>query len=189
MTSWNLPAAIEVAGIEYQINSDFRPILDILKAHNDPNLPDWGKMKVMIEILYIGQIPEEHLQEAVEKAKWFIDCGQEYNGRPKPRTMDWEQDAAIIFPAVNKIAGYEVRNPERYTHWWTFLGFFYEIEGGLFSQVLSIRQKKAKGKKLEKYEKEFEQENLDLVRLKSKLSDEEKDLRRREREAVDALFR
>lgn len=189
MLPWNLPVALEVSGIECQIRTDFRAVLDVLAACNDPLLPDWARMQVMVEILYIDPIPPEHLQEAIEKAKWFIDCGQEYTGRPKPRTMDWEQDAAIIFPAVNKIAGYEVRNPQTYTHWWTFLGCFYEIEGGLFSQVLAIRQKMSKGKKLEKWEQEFKRENSDLVNLKANLSDEEKDLRRREQEAVDALFK
>lgn len=189
MSPWYLPVALEVAGIEYAIRTDFRAVLDILAAYNDPLLPDWARMQVMVEILYVDSIPADSLEDAIEKAKWFIDCGQEYTGLPKPRTMDWEQDSPIIFPAVNKIAGYEVRNPRTYTHWWTFMGCFYEIEGGLFSQVLAIRQKRAKRKKLEKWEQEFEQENRDIVRLKSKLSDSEKDLRRREQEAVDALFR
>ena len=47
----------------------------------------------------------------------------------------------------------------------------------------------SKGKKLEKWEQEFKRENSDLVNLKANLSDEEKDLRRREQEAVDALFK
>ena len=49
-----------------------------------------------------------------------------------------------------------------------------EIEDGLFSQVLSIRQKKAKHKKLEKWEREFERENSDLVKLPTVQSEEQK---------------
>lgn len=189
MTSWSLPASLEVAGTEYEIRTEFRPILDILSAFNDPELPEYARMQVMIEILYLTPPPEEHLEDAVKKAIWFIDCGQEMQEeRQKPRTMDWEQDAAIIFPAVNKIAGYETRNPQQYTHWWTFMGFFNEIDDGLFSQVLAIRQKKAKGKKMEKWEKEFYEENKNLISLKAKLSQEEIDLRRQEQAAVDALF-
>lgn len=188
MFSWNLPAMLNVAGIEYEIRTDFRAILDILAAFNDPELPNEGKYKVMVEILYVTPPPMEYLEETIKKALWFIDCGQEQDDRPKPRTMDWEQDAGIIFPAVNKIAGYETRNPQKYTHWWTFMGYFNEIGDGLFSQVLSIRQKRAKGKKLEKWELEFYRENLALITLKTKISEEEKDLRRKEQEAVDALF-
>ena len=73
-------------------------------------------------------------------------------------------------------------------HWWTFVGYFEEIEEGTFSQVLAIRQKRAKGKKLEQWEREFLNDNLALVNLKKKMSDEELDLWQQEQDAVDALF-
>ena len=50
-----------------------------------------------------------------------------------------------------------------------------EIEDGMFSQVLAIRQKKAKGKKLEKWEKEFERNNIALVKLQKKESKEQRE--------------
>ena len=49
-----------------------------------------------------------------------------------------------------------------------------EIGDGLFSQVLAIRQKKAKHKKLEKWEREFERENAEIVGIKKILTDEQK---------------
>ena len=55
-------------------------------------------------------------------------------------------DEAIIFPANNKAAGCEVR-AVLYLHWWTFLGYFGEIVEGLFSTIMSIRHKRAEGKK------------------------------------------
>lgn len=73
-------------------------------------------------------------------------------------------------------------------HWWTFVGYFEEIEEGTFSQVLAIRQKRAKGKKLEQWEREFLNDNQALVNLKKKMSDEEQDLWQQEQDAVDALF-
>ena len=65
----------------------------------------------------------------------------------KIKTIDWKHDEMIIFPAVNKCAGFEVRSCP-YMHWWTFLGIFGEIGEGLFSTVMNIRQKNAKGKNL-----------------------------------------
>ena len=47
----------------------------------------------------------------------------------------------------------------QYLHWWTFLGAYMEIGESLFSQILSVRMKKAKGKKLEDWEREFYKEN------------------------------
>ena len=102
--------------------------------------------------------------------------------------MDWEQDAPIVFSAINKISGREVRDPNQYMHWWTFIGYFDEIGEGTFSQVLAIRQKRAKGEKLEKWEREFLKNNRSMVELKQSMSDEEKEQWRIEQEAVDALF-
>lgn len=189
MSCWELPETLQVGGVDYRIRYDFRAALDIISALNDPDLPDSGKLRVMIEILYVEQPPEDVLEEAVEKAVWFLDCGETaQDDKPKSRTMDWEQDAGIIFPAINKIAGYEIRNPQKKTHWWTVMGFFYEIEDGVFSQVLSIRQKRAKGKKLDKWEREFLTENRGVVELKARVSEEEKVQREAEQKAVDALF-
>lgn len=58
-------------------------------------------------------------------------------------------------------------------HWWTFLGYFSEVGDGLFSQVINIRQKRAKGKKLEKWELDFYNEHKELVDIKEKLTPEE----------------
>lgn len=189
MYAWNLPTTLDVGGEQYKINSDFRAILDILAALNDQDLPEWAKTQVMIEILYVVDIPQNHLKEAAQKACWFIDGGKKRENKPRPVTMSWEQDSPIIFPAVNKIAGYETRNPNVYTHWWTFMGYFDEICDGLFSQVIAIRQKKAKGKKLDKWEQEFVRENKNLVELTVTLSKKAQEIRKAEQAAVDELFR
>lgn len=164
---WRLPETIELGGEEYEIRTDFRAILDILKAMADPELLDQEKSQVMLEILYWDpeEIPIEYLNEALEKGKEFIDCGITGEGKSKVQLMDWEQDSPIIAPAVNKNIGKDIRSLE-YMHWWTFLGAYMEIADGLFSQVLYIRQKKAKGKKLEKWEMEFYRNNKELIDLK-----------------------
>ena len=52
-----------------------------------------------------------------------------------------------------------------------------EIGESLFSNIVHIRQKKAKGKKLEKWELDFYKENQSLIDFKQKdqRSDEEKE--------------
>lgn len=164
-----LPAALEVGGVNYPINSDFRTVLYIFEAFNDSKLADEEKCLVCLCCLYqnADDIPQEHLQEAIEKAYWFCDGGDMPKSTPeKVRTLDWAHDEGIIFPAVNKTAGFEVRNCE-YMHWWTFLGIFGEISEGLFTAVMHIRQKKAQYKKLEKWEREFFRKNKNLVEFVS----------------------
>ncbi len=173
MNAYQLPTALNVGGTEYPVRTDFRDILNILISMSDPNMEAWEKQEVMYRIVYPDWqlIPASAFSVACEKAVEFIDYTVP-DSRPKPRTMDWQQDAAIIIPAINKVAGKEVRAAE-YLHWWTFMGYFMEIEDGMFSQVLSIRQKKARGKKLENWEREFERNNAELVKLKKVVSVEQ----------------
>lgn len=170
-----LPKSLTVTGNEYAIRTDFRDILRIIAAFGDPELQDSEKVYVCLFILYedFELIPQEDYEAAFKAAISFIDCGMEPSSKSSPRTMDWEQDESIIFPAINRVAGCETRTAQ-YIHWWTFMGYFMEIHEGVFSSVLSIRTKKAKGKKLEKWEREFWQANKDICMLKPKLTEEEK---------------
>lgn len=177
MNCGELPVTLEICGIAYEIRTDFRAIFDIFAAFNDNELKDWEKLSVMLTILYVHseEIPRECYQEAIRQANWFIDCGIQEN-KNKPRTMDWEKDANIIFPAINHIAGREVRNPKVYTHWWTFIGYYMEIREGVFSTVLRIRQKKEAGESLEKWEAKFYRENQELCMLQITSKEEAKEL-------------
>lgn len=167
-----LPTSLEIDNKEYEINSDFRVVLLIFQAYNDIELTDFEKAMVCLQCLY-KEIPQ-NMEKAMEKAMWFLDGGDMPKSKQAPKKiMDWEQDQTIIFPAINKVAGYETRTPDKYLHWWSFLGMFGEIGEGLYSQVMSIRSKMAKGKKLDKVDKEFYNEHKELIDLKVKLTLEE----------------
>lgn len=182
-----LPQTLTVCGAEHQIRTDFRDVLQIIENFQNPELSEEEKAYIMLIILYrdfesfdplhddlekaiVSIFPD--VEEACQKAAWFIDCGKAYEEKPGPKLMDWEQDESIIFPAINKVAGVETRCLN-YLHWWTFMGYFMEIGDGLFSQVLNIRQKKSKGKKLEKWEKEFYRDNKGMCDLTPRLTKEE----------------
>lgn len=175
-----LPRALEVNGIEYPIRTDFRDILTIMEAFEDPDLENKEKIFVMLYIIYpdFEDIPERDIEDAYRQAAWFIDCGAEHGNDQKnsPRLIDWGQDERILFPAINTAAGVEVRSLD-YLHWWTFMGYFMEIREGTYSQVLQLRQKRAKGKKLEKWEQEYWRNNKDLCVLRKRLSKEEREER------------
>ena len=167
MEVWELPTSIVVGGIDYEIRTDFRAVLDILKTFNDPDFENDEKWIVCLTILYVdfGNMPPQDYEEAIEKAIEFIDMGIKDDGKKQPHVMDWEHDAPVIIPSVNRVLGKEIRAMQ-YLHWWTFLGAYMEIGESLFSQILSVRMKKAKGKKLEKWEMEFYRNNKELIDLK-----------------------
>ena len=186
MDSWSLPTKLNINDSEWEIRTDYRAILDILNAMADPDLENDEKWLVCLNILFVkfNEMPSEYYVEACKVAKEFIDMGtEEEDKKIRPRTMDWQQDAKLIIPAVNKVIGKEVRAIE-YMHWWTFLSAYLEIGECTFSHIVNIRTKKAKGKKLEKWELEYIRDNSDLVNLKRRLSQEEIE----EQKLVEELF-
>lgn len=190
MIAWELPVSLNVGGHFWKIRADFRAILDILTAFSDPDMEIDEKWYVCLYILYedFEQMPESLYEEASKKAVEFIDAGvPKDNDRNKPTLMNWEQDAPIIIPAVNKVLGYECRSKD-FVHWWTFTGAYMEIGDSLFSNVIGIRQKTSSGKKLETYEKEFVRNNKHLVTLQKKLTEEEAEEEKKRQDAVKALL-
>ena len=164
-----LPQSLSINGKDYDINSDYRNILIICEAFSDNELTDHEKAYICMKRLFKSpeSIPQGDLQEAVEKAFWFVGGGDIPKSEPsRVKLIDWKHDESIIFPAVNKVVGCEVRSVS-YMHWWTFIGCFGEIGEGLFSTVMNIRHKKAEGKKLEKWEREFLKKHKELVVLRT----------------------
>lgn len=175
MNDWELPRSLTVAGKAYPIRTDFRVVLDILKAMEDPELDGLGKNMVMVRLLFpdYRDIPQTAIPAAIDAAMGFIDHGAKSGKSGHTRLMDWEQDAPYIIPAINEVAHADVRAiPE--LHWWTFLSYFMEIKESTFSTILHIRQKRSKGKKLDKWEQEYFRDNQEAIILKSKQSEEEK---------------
>ena len=162
-----LPQALTVGGKEYEIRSDFRSVLRIIAAFADDELTSQDKIYVTLRQTYkdFGKIPQKDYVEAYEKAMWFVNCGEEPQEKTTPKVIDWKKDEQMIFPAINKVAGQEVRLVQ-YMHWWTFLGFFRSIDReDTYGYVLMLRQKRAQGKKFEKWESEYWTRNRDICDL------------------------
>ncbi len=180
MDGWSLPTALTVGGAEMPIRTDFRDVLYLMGIFADPDYEPDEKAAVCLRVLFVDgeDIPPEHTEEALRAAVEFMDGGiPARSDRKTPRIVDWRQDGPIIIPAVNKVLGREVRAMP-YLHWWTFLAAYMEIGDSLFSTVVGLRQKRAKGRKLEKYEQEFLRDNRALVEPRKR--DTEKDRVRRD---------
>ena len=188
-----LPETLTVGGVEYPIRTDYRNILDIFEAFQNPDLSDVEKWEVAIYMMFecfscyddafeaaeAGFLVEGAengfpIDEAIKQISWFISAGQPEKQVLEQPTYNWTQDEQMIFSAVNKVAGKETRELE-YLHWWTFLGYFNEVGEGTFSFVVGIRNKLNKGKKLEKHEKEFLSHNKELVLIKRPKTKEEQE--------------
>lgn len=169
---YSLPTTINIDGTEYAIRSDYRVILDIITMLNDESLTAAERAEDAIIMLY-EDIPQ-NAEEALKQCFRFIDMGRA-SSKKAPRLMDWEKDFPYIVAPVNRVLGYECRSVE-YLHWWTFISAYMEMNECVMSQIVNIRSKIAKGKKLEKYEREWLRQNRDIVNLPQKYTAEDEEM-------------
>lgn len=182
--SYELPKTVTVDERDFSIRYDYRVILDIFEAINDPELNDEERALAVLQIFYPDWEDLPDFDEGIKECIKFINGGQEGpSGKKAPNLVSWEQDFPYIVAPINRVLGREIRadeyNPETNTgglHWWTFLSAYYEIGDCLFAQIVRIRQKKASGKPLDKSDREFYRKNRDLIDIKRNYSESENDL-------------
>ncbi|MBQ1791183.1 MAG: hypothetical protein II008_13485, partial [Oscillospiraceae bacterium] len=92
MIAYDLPASVNIGGREFRIRTDFRAILDIIAALNDPELDNYDRAAVALGIFYEDEIPTD-TEAAVRECMKFISGGEKQES-PKsgPRLVDWEKD-------------------------------------------------------------------------------------------------
>jgi hypothetical protein len=167
-----LPTTVEISGKLYEINSDFRNCLSIILAFEDPDLTEYEKRLIMLELLY-NQMPDD-IVEACRVAVKFLNCGEEIGiiHNPKARLYSFEKDAQYIYTAISQSHNIDLETVE-YLHWWKFCYMFLDVgEDCFFSHLVDLRARKSKNK-LTKEEKEFCNNNPDLINLPKLLSAEE----------------
>lgn len=179
--TWSNPTKVFIDGKAHQIrnNCDYRVILDCVLALNDDDLSDEDKLRCALYIFYNDISAIDNLNEAVKQMLHVIRGGKESKSSSSGnelRVMDWEYDFDIIAPAIGHMLGYEVRDSEKYTHWYTWLGAYQELRDCTFTTVVTIRSKRGKGKALDKGEMEYMRTHREIVELPQKISKEEQEL-------------
>lgn len=167
----DLPFFLTVDGIDREIYSDFRDVIKILVALQDPEVPNGERNLILLNNLFVDDWTVfTDIDEALKQAKWFMDCGKEYKevNENSPQIINWAQDYGLICEAVNKVINVLEVRQLKYLHWWTFCGYFGERGECRISTFAEIRDKINKGKKLEKYEKEILRENREQIIIKDK---------------------
>lgn len=164
MSAWRLPVTVQICDREFAIRSDFRAVLDALAALNDTTMTEQERIEASLRIFYPNHMLLPDLAAAFSAAMTFINLGKEtpINQAKKPQLVHWDKDEEILAPAIDKVLGYSCRQC-KYLHWWEFIGAYYNIGDSLFAQVVNIRNKRAKGKPLEKHEQTFARDNAELI--------------------------
>ena len=176
---YGLPTTINFGDVEFRIggDGDYRVILDIFSVLDDNTLDKTERILAALCIFYdmedlndLSQLPD--LQEAVEKMFWFFSAGRPEGKSSKSyKLVDWDKDYSMICAAVNNVAHKEIRS-EQYIHWWTFMGYYMSVGESVMSTVMSIRDKMMRGKKLEKWERQYRNENHEYFVWETKSAEE-----------------
>ena len=181
---YGLPESVNISGENFKIRYDFRVILDIFEALNDPDMDDQERIIAVLTMFYPDFDEISDYEEATRELYKFINGGKESNSEKKhTKLVDWQQDYPLIIAPINRAVGNEVRripyDMESNTcgfHWWSFLSAYQEIGDCLFAQVVRIREKKAKNKKMSKEDREFYRKNRDIIDIQQKYSEAEEAL-------------
>ena len=123
-----LPTTVDIEGIEYEINSDFRASILFELLMQDVEIEDEEKIIQALQ-LYYRQCPH-NIDEAINKMLWFYSCGKENNlksssktGSSSEKIYDFDYDDEYIYSAF--LDQYRIDlNDIEYLHWWKFKAMF-----------------------------------------------------------------
>lgn len=181
---YDLPTSVDINGESYSIRYDFRVALDIFEALNDAELSDGERALAVLQMFYVDFEQLRDYNAAIRECMKFLNGGKEEQQEKKQtRLVSWKQDFPYLVAPINRVLGFETRSvpydPEENTggvHWWTFLSAYMEIGDCLFAQIVGIRAKRARGKRLDKSEQEFYRKNRDLVDIQVQYTEQENEL-------------
>lgn len=179
---YELPTSITIEDRQYQITNDgdYRVILDCFSALSDNELSEDEQVLASLLIFYnefndLEDLPndKETLEALATEMCKFFNCGQEESvgASTGHQLIDWEGDSLIVTAAINNVAHTEIRSLP-YLHWWTFMGYYMSVGESVLSTVVGIRDKLTRGKELEKWEKEFKQNNPQYFNWRKKTNAE-----------------
>lgn len=164
---YELPTTIIINEKEHPITQqgDYRMIINgCFSSLNDPELDKQYRVVSALICFYeelndiedIERVFGKDIEQAVEKMFDFIQCGEKEVGRNAGRSLiDWDKDSNLICSAINKVSPVIDIRAEKYIHWFTFMSWYLGVGEGLWATIVGIREKIVKGKKLEKWEREF----------------------------------
>lgn len=181
---YDLPTSIEIDNHHFAITNkgDYRMVIDCFMALEDPEMEKEDRILTALIIFYeditdledVVSVFGERVEEACNKMFDFFNCNEPTVGyKVNHKLIDWEQDEQLIISAVNNVAGKELRW-EDYLHWWTFIGYYMAVGESVLSTVVGIRDKIIKGKKLEKYEREYRRDNPQYFNWNRKSADDQR---------------
>lgn len=174
-----LPTEVEVDGVIYPINTDFRVAMMFEMLMQDNNILDAEKGYMALDLFY-ETIPP-NLPLAVERIQWFYKCGKEdYEGKRSINTnkaqniYSFEHDDDYIYAAFLSQYGIDLQDIEE-LHWWKFKAMFKSLkEDNKISKIMGYRSIKIDNDMSDE-DKKYYREMKQIYALPDNRSEEEKE--------------
>lgn len=165
-----LPTKIRVNNNIYNINYDYKTIINIILAFEDKELTNSEQVYILLKNLYKEEIHPKDTYEAMKKGLKFIDGGEESDTeddiKPK-RIYSFKKDGNYIFSGINQTHHINLSENEN-MHWWIFLSLFMDMSTDCtFGELVYYRKRKNENK-LTKEEKEQYKKIKKLIDLDEK---------------------
>ena len=156
-----VPEIVEIEGIEYSINSNFRNSILFELTMQDVNLLDEEKVGIALN-LYYPVIPH-NIELAVEEMLNFYRCNKidvavsGQGGSRVENIYSYEYDDDYIYSAFLDQYGIDLQDIE-YLHWWKFKAMFKSLkEDNLISKIMGYRSIKINNDMSEADRKHYKQ--------------------------------
>lgn len=131
----SLKNSVEIDGVEYGINPDFKTALRVISAF-EKDTPYINKLTFALKSFY-NELPPD-IDKALEGIKSFYGVTETKKEEFKIPLFSFEEDSEYIFSAFYSC--YKIDLSKENMHWYTFKALFKGLYGdNIFSRIMSIR--------------------------------------------------
>ena len=194
-----LPVSVDIGSEKYEIDADFRTIMNIEGIIFEKNFAKEMMKEIEInekdaitnakyydalKIFYKDNIPDD-LEEAMEKMLWFYSCGKEEisKQKTKKKVISFEHDFDYInagFMQDYKIDLFEVD----FLHWWKFMSLFSALHDDCkICEIIGYR-----GAELKNFDKEQRKRIREMQKIYALPDDISKEEKKRQDEITQILL-
>lgn len=177
-----VPEFVEIDGVNYEINTDFRISIMFELLMQDNTLTEREKIETALN-LYYPDIPP-NIPRAIEKMLWFYRCGKDIENTDaeeenqsyskKEQIYSFKYDDELIFAAYLSQYGINLQTIN-HLHWWEFKALFKGLgTSNKIVEIMNIRGMKI-DKNMTKEQKRYYRRLKKLYALPDNRTEEEKE--------------
>jgi len=172
-----LPNTVDINGVKYEINSDFRTSILFEIMMQDTSLSDEDNIIQALQ-LYYHRVPED-IDTAIDKMLWLYRCGKDetsLKGTGSNKTnqiYSYEYDEDYIYSAFLDQYGVDLQDIE-FLHWWKFKAMFKSLKED--NEIVKIMGYRAMdlSKIKDKSQRDFYKKAKEIYKIPTMLNKDEK---------------